>query len=130
MNDMTNTLEAIHSLPEEYKLKINKHCIAGNPDSLDKALNAALNCSQNLDSLDNLNANQKKLSKTLQVIRKGLACELLKLDGFDLEAAKNRGKAETIRTGEKPKKEWNKAILPAAENTQSHLEKAPATSPS
>ena len=111
---MTNVLEAIHSLPEEYKLKINKHCIEGNSDSLDKALSAALNCSRNLDGLERLNANHKQLSKALLTIRKGLASELLRLEGFDLEAAKNRGKAETIRTEEEPKKQWSKTVVPAA----------------
>jgi hypothetical protein len=114
MVGMTNALEAINSLPEEYKLKISKHCISDNPDSLDKALNAALNCSQNLDGLDRPNANQKQLSKTLLTIRKGLASELLRLDGFDLEAAKNRGKTETIRTDKELKTQWNKTVVPGA----------------
>ena len=117
MDDMTNVIEAIRNLPEEYKLKINKHCILGNSCSLDKALNAALNCSQNLDGLVRLNGDQKQLSKTLLTIRKGLASELLRLEGFDLEAAKNRGKAETIRTEEEPKKQWSKVVVPASENT-------------
>lgn len=114
MDDMTNTLEAIHSLPEEYKLKISKHCITASSDSLDKALNAALNCSQGIDRLERPNANQKQLSKTLLTIRKGLASELLRLEGFDLKAAKKRGKAETIKTETEPKSQWSNVVVPAS----------------
>ena len=117
MEVMTDTLEAIHSLPDEYKNKINKHCLAGDPNCLDKALNAALNCSQLLDGLDRQNTVQKQVSKTLLAIRKGLAKELLRLEGFDLEAAKNRGKAETLTTEVEPKKNWGKVgVVPSAES--------------
>ena len=113
MDEMTDTLEAIHSLPDEYKLKINKHCIGGDSTSLDKALNAALSCSQKLDGLDRMNTDQKRLAKTLLTIRKGLASELLRLEGFDLKAAKDRGKAETVQSEVKSKKKWNKAVVPS-----------------
>ncbi len=117
MENMTDTLEAIESLPAEYRDRISKHCIAGDSDRLAKALDVALSCFQGLSSNDGLNAKQKRVAKILETVRKGLATELLRLEGFDLEAAKNRGKAETSRTAEEPKKSWSKAVAPLAESS-------------
>ncbi len=116
MENMTDTLEAIQSLPAEYRDRIDKHCVAGDSDSLAKALDVALACFQGLPGHDGLNTNQKSVAKTLETIRKGLATELLRLEGFDLEAAKNRGKAETSRTTVEPKKPWSKAVAPLVES--------------
>ncbi|MEH6472444.1 MAG: hypothetical protein V7752_14445 [Halopseudomonas sp.] len=115
MDNMATTLEAIQSLPAEYRDRINKYCIAGDSDSLAKALDVALMCFQELSSRDGLNAEQKGLTKILESIRKGLAIALLELEGFDLEAAKSRGKAETSRTAVEPKKSWSKAVAPLKE---------------
>jgi hypothetical protein len=117
MENMTNTLEAIQSLPAEYRDRIKKYCVPGDSDSLAKALDVALACFQGLSGLDGLNVKQNRLAKTLEKIRKGLATELLRLEGFDLAAAKNRGKAETSRTTVEPKKSWSKAVAPLVEST-------------
>jgi hypothetical protein len=76
----------------------------GDSDSLAKALDVAITCYQGSFSNDNLNAEQKIVAKILETIRRGLATELLRMDGFDLEVAKNRGKAESVQSTEEPKK--------------------------
>ncbi|MEH6625709.1 MAG: hypothetical protein V7739_04645 [Motiliproteus sp.] len=93
---MDKALEAIQSLPAEYRDKIVVHCIPGDSERLAKALDAALKCYSDLHkrNSEGVTSKHKHVSETLEQIRSGLAAELLRLEGFDLAAAKARGKAE------------------------------------
>ncbi|MEH6825169.1 MAG: hypothetical protein V7629_14775 [Motiliproteus sp.] len=110
---MDNALEAIQSLPSEYRDRIVVHCIPGDSDQLAKALDAALKCFSDLHKRNGqvLTNKQKHLSDTLGLIRSELAVELLRLEGFDLRAAKARGKAEVDKPKVGKPKKWSQPVV-------------------
>lgn len=117
---MEKVLEAIQSLPTEYKSRIATHCIQGDSDQLAIALDTALECFHDLQRKNGqgVTKEQKQLSDTLALIRSGLASELLRLEGFDLAAAKARGKAETDKPKEGKTKVWSQPVAQALQTTE------------
>lgn len=117
---MNNVFETIQSLPAEYRDKIMDHYVAGDPDQLAIALEVALKCFRDLHRNNGagLTGPQKRLGKTLEQVRSELAIELLRLEGFDLAAAKARGKAETGKAIAGKQKEWSQSVVPALQTTE------------
>jgi len=116
---MNNALETIKTLPTEYRDKIMVHCIPGDSDQLALALDAALKCFSDLHrrNRQGLSSQQKHLGEVLEMIRSELAAELLRLGGFDLAAAKARGKAEAGKSEAGKQKEWSQSVTQALQTT-------------
>ncbi|MEH6651957.1 MAG: hypothetical protein V7707_18190 [Motiliproteus sp.] len=111
---MDKALEAIQNLPTKYKNKIIAHLIPGDANQLAIALDTALDCFSDLQmrSGQSIGKEQKQQSDALALIRSELAAELLRLEGFDLAAAKARGKAEVDAPKDSKQKEWRQPVVP------------------
>lgn len=110
---MDKVLEAAQSLPAKYKSKIVSHLIPGDAAQLAIALDAALDCFSDLQTKSGQSTakEHKNLSDTLALIRSELAVELLRLEGFDLAAAKARGKAEADAPKEGKQKSGKSVVV-------------------